>query len=101
MVRPDPESWEAVADRLETIREALDMEKGEIAEAIGVSASQWTNYIKADNLIPVHAANRLCRLAGVTTDYIYRGVLKVVIDPEMHPKLLGAPPARKPRRARG
>lgn len=96
----DPESWDAVASRLELIREALGMEKGEIAAAIGVSASQWSNYITPLNLIPVPAANRLCRLAGVSTDYIYRGVLKVAIDPEIQPKLVGEPPKGRKRARR-
>ena len=97
----DPESWHSVAERLEIIREAMGMGKGEIAAAIGCTAPQWTNYIKADNLIPVHTANRLCRVAGVTTEYIYRGVMKVTIDPEIEPKLLaGAKPKPKKRAKR-
>lgn len=94
----DPESWEAVGERLERIREALGKGKKELAEEIGLSASQWTNYINGDNLIPMHAAIRLCKLAGVTTDYIYRDTLRSVVDPEMATKL-AAPPRRRARRA--
>lgn len=102
MGHTDPESWEAVAERLERIREALNMNKTEIAEALGISPQQWTNYTKPDNLIPVYVANRLCRLAGVTTDYIYRGISRIVIDPEMHTKLDERRTAKpvKPKRAR-
>lgn len=93
MAGRDPESWEAVGERLEKIRDALGMNKTEIARAIGVSNSQWTNYIKGDNLIPVHAAMRLCKLAGVTTDYIYRDTVRSVVDPEIASKLT---PVTKP-----
>jgi transcriptional regulator with XRE-family HTH domain len=85
----DPESWEAVGERLERIRLALDelrgggMNKSQIAKELGISSSQWTNYINGDNLIPQHVANRLCKLAGVTTDYIYRDTLRAVVDPEV------------------
>jgi transcriptional regulator with XRE-family HTH domain len=90
----DPESWEAVGARLERIRDALGLNKTQIAEAIGISNSQWTNYIKGDNLIPLHVAIRLCKLAGVTTDYIYRDTIRSVVDPEMAAKLA---PLAKPR----
>lgn len=99
----DPESWEAVGERLERIREALDalrptgLNKSQIAEEIGISGSQWTNYIKGENLIPVYAANRLCQIAGVTTDYIYRGTMRSVVDPEVAEKLA---PVAKPRTRR-
>lgn len=83
----DPESWEAVGERLERIRDALGKGKSEIAEQIGISPSQWTNYITGTNLIPVHAATRLCKLAGVTTDYIYRDTVRSVVDPEIAAKL--------------
>lgn len=82
---------------------ALGKNRTEIAEALGISPQQWTNYTKPDNLIPVYVANRLCRLAGVTTDYVYRGISRVVIDPEMHAKLDERRPATKltrPKRAR-
>lgn len=64
MGHTDPESWEAVAERLERIREVLEMDKTSIAKALEISSSQWTNYTKPDNLIPVYVANRLCRLAA-------------------------------------
>lgn len=97
MTARDPESWEAVGERLELIRDALDLNKSQIAEALGLSPSQWTNYITGANLIPVHTANRLCRLAGVTTDYIYRDTIRSVVDPEIAEKLA---PVAKPRTRR-
>lgn len=94
----DPESWEAVGERLERIREALGKGKSEIAGELGISPSQWTNYITAENLIPTHVAIRLCKLAGVTTDYIYRDTLRSVVDPEMAKNLaLGAAKGRARR----
>lgn len=93
----DPESWESVGERLERIRTALGKGKSELAGEIGISPSQWTNYINGTNLIPVHTANRLCSLAGVTTDYIYRNTFRSVVDPELAAKLA---PASKPRARR-
>lgn len=93
----DPDSWKSVGERLERIRIALGKGKKEIAEEIGLSASQWTNYTKGDNLIPVHAAIRLCQLAGVTTDYIYRDTFRSVVDPELGAKLAPQPKSRAKR----
>lgn len=78
---------------------ALGKNRTEIAEALGISPQQWTNYTKPDNLIPVYVANRLCRLAGVTTDYIYRGISRIVVDPEVHAKLEGRPAPKKAKKA--
>lgn len=103
MAGRDPESWEAVGERLERIRLALDelrgggMNKTKIASELGISSSQWTNYITGTNLIPQHVANRLCKLAGVTTDYIYRDTIRAVVDPEMAAILA---PVAKPRAGR-
>jgi transcriptional regulator with XRE-family HTH domain len=93
----DPESWESVGERLERIREALadlrpgGMNKSQIAHELGISSSQWTNYINGTNLIPMHTAVRLCRIAGVTTDYIYRDTIRSVVDPELAARLMAKP----------
>lgn len=103
MAGRDPESWESVGERLERIRMALDelrdggMNKTQIAKELGISSSQWTNYINGDNLIPQHVAIRLCNIAGVTTDYIYRDTLRSVVDPEVAAMLA---PVAKPRASR-
>lgn len=103
MAGRDPESWEAVGERLERIRQALDdlraggMNKTQIAKELGISPSQWTNYITGSNLIPQHVAIRLCNIAGVTTDYIYRDAFRAVVDPELAAILA---PVAKPRTRR-
>lgn len=81
--------------RLERIREALEINKKDIAAALGISSSQWTHYITGQNLIPMHTAIRLCKLAGVTTDYIYRDTFRSVVDPEMASQLAKAPQTQR------
>jgi transcriptional regulator with XRE-family HTH domain len=92
----DNESLQAVALRLEEIREALGWQKQQIAAAIGATSADWSNYIKPLNGIPVDKANRLCVVAGVSTDFIYRGLF-LGIAPEMRDAILKARAAAKTR----
>lgn len=70
----DPESKEAVGERLELLRLAMDVQNQALAGMIGVSPAQWRNYKVGDNMIPVDSANRLCMVTGADLDFIYRGL---------------------------
>jgi len=95
------ESPEAVAERLEEIRVALDWPKKKIAEAIGLSSSGWSNIQTLKQNITVLQACELCRVAGVSTDFIFRGLL-MGLTSEMEARILKARAAlgkKRPRRA--
>lgn len=95
----DPESKEAVGERLELLRAAMDVQNQVLAGMIGVSPAQWRNYKAADNMIPVDAANRLCVVTGADLDFIYRG-LRDGISGHLRERLLALESAPKvPRRA--
>ena len=93
------ESPEAVAERLEEIRLALGWPRKKIAEAIGLSSSGWSNIQVNKQNITVQQACELCRVAGVSTDYIYRGLL-MGLTSDMEAKILKARSAQGKKRSR-
>lgn len=94
------ESPEAVAERLEEIRLALDWPRKKIAEAINLSSSGWSNIQSMKQNITVPQACELCRVAGVSMDFVYRGLL-TGLTREMEAKILKARAARGKRRRIG
>jgi plasmid maintenance system antidote protein VapI len=75
-MRDDPESKEAVEERLELTRRALGYPtQTAFARAIGISAQKWQNYIskKIKDRITVDVAIMLCKRFGLTLDWIYLG----------------------------
>lgn len=74
----DPESNEAISDRLELTRIALEFPtKKAFAEAVqpGMTSQKWSNYISKRDRIPIDVALAMCRKWGLTTDWIYRGLM--------------------------
>jgi DNA-binding XRE family transcriptional regulator len=70
----DSESKEAVGWRLELLREALTpFDQKRMAEHLGITPSGWHHYSKGSNRPTLDVAMKLCRLYGVTLDWIYRG----------------------------
>jgi transcriptional regulator with XRE-family HTH domain len=70
----NPTSKEAIAYRLELLREALtDLDQKQIAERVGITAAAWNQYTQAQTAPSVESAMRICRIYGVTLDWIYQG----------------------------
>lgn len=76
----DPESVEAIAQRLRWIRIAFSaaqglhrpMSQAEFARQAKIGVAAWNNAETGDNRIGIDNAIALCRLTGVSLDYIYR-----------------------------
>ena len=69
----DPKSEEAVGQRLQLTREALDMKIGEFAKGAGIAFNTYSQY-ESGNRIPIlKNAIKLCERYELTLDWIYRG----------------------------
>lgn len=69
---PNPR-LKAIGDRLETLRQALDLSQTEFASRAGIAQNTYNQYAKGKNLIRLDFAERICDEYGVTLDWIYRG----------------------------
>ena len=66
---------EGVGKRLEAIRSALHLPKGEFAKSFGVDPSSYSKIIKGEKPLLAESAFQISEQWGVTMDYIYRGRL--------------------------
>lgn len=66
-------STEAVAERLELLRELIGMRQNEFASRAGIGANAWNNYVHCRSRISVDAAIKLVITYGVTLDFIFLG----------------------------
>lgn len=98
---------EEVAFRLRLLPGVLGLAKGELADLMGISPSQWSNYTKpgASELIPPHNTAQLERVFGITASWVYHGNISTIGDVALRSRLAGAelnPPAapkkRRPKR---
>ena len=62
-----------VGKRLKILREALNMSQVALCRATGIGDQVWNNAETGDNLLTVPNAVKLCRVTGVTMDWIYLG----------------------------
>ena len=75
----DLESLEAIAERLELTRLALNfVSQAELASAARMSRQRWNKFVTARDRISVDAALQLCRQYGLSLDWIYRGDLNTL-----------------------
>jgi DNA-binding XRE family transcriptional regulator len=71
---PNPETKQAIANRLEIARLAVGYSTQQaFAATIGVSPQKWNNYASARDRISLDIALDLCRKHRLTLDWIYRG----------------------------
>lgn len=64
-----------VGARLEKIRAAHNLRKGEFAASFGLDPSSYSKIIKGEKPLLADAAYTISEKWGVTMDYIYRGRL--------------------------
>lgn len=65
----------AVGHRLEKLRIALDLNKGEFASSFGIDPSSYSKVIRGDKPLKADMAFEISEKWGVTMDYLYRGRL--------------------------
>jgi transcriptional regulator with XRE-family HTH domain len=90
----DPESVPEIGRRLRLTREAMGMTQAAFCRLIGIDTPQWNNYEKGLRRISPDPALQLCRVTGVSMDWIYRGI------PNQLPADLAAKIARLDERER-
>lgn len=72
----DATSSEEISKRIRLVREALKMSQAALCRLADISAQAWNNAETGDNMLTVQNAVKLCRISGVTLDWIYRGVAR-------------------------
>lgn len=72
-IAPNPESREAIAERLRLTREAFGMSNGQWAARLGIAQNAWSNYEGGARRISIDEAFKLARAMRLTLDWIYRG----------------------------
>ena len=102
---PDIASAVEIGKRLRLVREALKMSQSALCRLAGITPQAWNNAETGDNLLTVPNAVRLCRVTGVTMDWIYRGQItsalpSVMLEEIQRQQLLQETrsPTRRPRR---
>ncbi|MER5173367.1 helix-turn-helix domain-containing protein [Thioclava kandeliae] len=64
---------ERIGHRLTLLREALGMEKSEIADALGIERTYWSRFENGKRPISDTTAALLCERYGVTLDFLILG----------------------------
>lgn len=66
---------EKLADRLRRTREAFGLNQADWCRLVGIEPQAWSNYEQGRNRISIDQALKVCAATGVTTDWIYRGLM--------------------------
>jgi transcriptional regulator with XRE-family HTH domain len=64
-----------MADRLRRTREAFGLNQASWCRLVGIEVQAWNNYESGLRRISVDQAIKVCQATGVTTDWIYRGLM--------------------------
>ena len=67
--------YQKVSERLEMLRIALRLQKGEFAQSMGLDPSSYSKVLKLEKPLKADHAALLAERWGVTMDFIYRGRL--------------------------
>lgn len=86
-----------VADRLRRTREAFNMKQAQFARLVGIEPQAWSNYEQGLRRISIDQALKVCAATGVTTDWIYRGLMNTSLPTDIQLNLQRKP-ARLPDR---
>ena len=100
----DAASAVEIGKRLRLVREALKMSQTALCRLAGITPQAWNNAETGDNLLTVPNAEKLCRVTGVTMDWIYRGQIAsalpaVLLEEIQKRQMQPRSPTRRPRRA--
>jgi len=102
----DAPSAVEIGKRLRLVRQALNMSQTALCRLADISPQAWNNAETGDNFLTVPNAVKLCRVTGVTMDWIYRGQITsalpaVMLEEIQRQQLLvqsSRGPTRHPRR---
>lgn len=92
---PPTGSNEAIAERLIRTREALGLSQAQWCRLTGIAPQAWNNYEQGLNRISIDQAIKVCQATGVTTDWIYRGLMSAGLPMQLQ---IGLQQSRKPQK---
>lgn len=72
-MRENDDSREAIASRLEAVREILTLTKRQFAEQAGMSEQAYNGYSKATRSLSLEAAKKFRQTYGLTLEFMYFG----------------------------
>jgi transcriptional regulator with XRE-family HTH domain len=76
-----------IGDRLKLTREVKKLNQATWCKLVGIEQQAWNNYERGRKRISIDQALKVCRFAGVTLDWIYRGVPSASIPLELAMKV--------------
>lgn len=71
---PNPTSVPMIAARLKWTRQAKGLNQAVWCRLAGIEPQAWNNYERGFRRISIDQALKVCRITGVTLDWIYRGI---------------------------
>lgn len=96
---PVPTSKEAIGERLRITRIACGYRsQAAFCRITGIPTNDWNQYEKGRIRITPDRAIEVCRVTGVTLDWIYRGVV-TLLPSEIARKIEAGVPEKPKRRA--
>jgi transcriptional regulator with XRE-family HTH domain len=72
-----------IGDRLRLARESKHLNQATWCKLVGIETQAWNNYERGRKRISIDQALKVCTFAGVTLDWIYRGVQSASIPLEL------------------
>jgi transcriptional regulator with XRE-family HTH domain len=72
---PQETTLDGIAGRLLRTREAHKMNQAQWCRLVGIEPQAWNNYETGRRRISLDQAIKVCQATGVTTDWIYRGLM--------------------------
>jgi transcriptional regulator with XRE-family HTH domain len=65
----------SIGQRLKWTREANGLTQAAWCRLVGIEAQAWNNYERGSRRISLDQALKVCKAAGVSLDWIYRGLI--------------------------
>lgn len=93
----EPDSMEAIGERLRLLRAALGFTQEQMAERHGIESQQaWANYERGERPLDYRIALSIAQKDSASLDWIYRG-LRGTLPVHLAEKLAGAKPSKRGR----
>lgn len=88
MIKHDrDDSLDSIPGRLKRTREAFKMNQADWCRMVGIDTQAWNNYESGRRRISLDQLLKVCRATGITTDWIYRGMMSASIPSQIQIEL--------------
>jgi len=85
--KPPMTETEKVSDRLRRTREAFNLNQAQWSRLVGIEPQAWSNYEQGIRRISIDQALKVCAATGITTDWIYRGLMSTSLPTDVQLRL--------------